>query len=132
MRRLNARRIYSAAVLAEGLAQGVVRDRVLRDGRAVSLVDVHVTRDLQLARCFWEPHHEDDFEPHRLERLQASLERRRGVLRSHVNSYLRQRIAAQLDFCCVHGASPDQRSLTLEETFARLREEAQAPERSGD
>ena len=43
------------AVLNENLARGVVRDRVLRDGQAVSIIDVQVTRDLQIARCFWEP-----------------------------------------------------------------------------
>ena len=82
------------AALAEGLARGVVRDRALRDGAAVSIVQVEVSRDLQIARVYWEPMDDRD-DP---ERLRRALDRRRGVLLHHVNAYLRQRVAPSLEF----------------------------------
>ena len=42
-------------VLSENLMRGVIKDRVLRNGEAVHIIDVHVSRDLETARCFWEP-----------------------------------------------------------------------------
>lgn len=36
------------AVLTEGLERGVLRNRTLRDGQAVTILDVHVSRDLSL------------------------------------------------------------------------------------
>ena len=48
-------------VLSEGLAGGrAITDRVLRNGRAVSIVDVHLNSRLTHARVFWEPHNEAD------------------------------------------------------------------------
>ena len=82
------------AALAEGLARGVVRDRALRDGAAVAIVQVEVSRDLQIARVYWEPMDDRD-DP---ERLRRALDRRRGVLLHHVNAYLRQRVAPSLEF----------------------------------
>ena len=83
---------FCSAVLAEGLARGVVRDRTLQNGQAISVMQVEVTKDLQLARVFWEPM---DFAATAADtaRLQRALHRRRGVLVNHVNAYLRQRVA---------------------------------------
>ena len=38
----------------EGFGRGIIRDRVLRDGSAVSLTEIDVSPDLQTARVFWE------------------------------------------------------------------------------
>jgi ribosome-binding factor A len=95
--------------LAEGLARGsVLRDRVLDNGRAISVMQVEMTRDLHLARVFWEPM-EFDASAADTARLQRALDRRRGVLASHVNGYLRQRIAPTLEFEQAVPATPSQR-----------------------
>lgn len=37
-----------SSVLSEGLEKGVMRNRTLRDGRAVNILDVHVSKDLSV------------------------------------------------------------------------------------
>jgi Ribosome-binding factor A. len=61
-------RVDSHTVLEASLARGVVRDYHLRNGEAVSIVDVQLSRDLQIARCFWEPTDMRDSEPEKLQR----------------------------------------------------------------
>ena len=102
-----ARRILE--LLAEGLHRGIVRDRRLRDGAAVSLTAVEVSPDLQLARVFWVAAAPAQGEE---ARLQAALNARKGAMHLHINAYLRQRRATKLEF--VHEtvrASPHERRL---------------------
>merc|ERR1711920_474053 len=81
-------------LLVEGLGRGLVRDRLLRDGSAVSLNEIDVSPDLQTARVFWERAEGSA----RVRDLQAALDRRKGQLNLHINAYLRQRLATKLEF----------------------------------
>ena len=81
-------------VLNEQLASGRLRNRWIDNGRAISIRDVQVTSDLQIARVTWEPiHHTADNK-----RMQFALENSKGILQKEVNAYLRQRIHARLEF----------------------------------
>uniref|UniRef100_A0A7S0Q000 Ribosome-binding factor A n=1 Tax=Coccolithus braarudii TaxID=221442 RepID=A0A7S0Q000_9EUKA len=81
-------------LLLEGFGRGLVRDRVLRDGRALSLTAVDVSPDLQVARVFWERADGNARERD----IKAALERRKSALNLHINAYLRQRLATKLEF----------------------------------
>ena len=107
-------------VLAEGLARGVVRDRVLRDGNAVSILWVDVSSDLQVARIYWEPTQEGS----QVRPLQRALQRRRGQLVQYITSFVRQRIAPRLEFHPV----PEKESDRLSAIFEELRIQAQVQE----
>lgn len=64
------------------------------NGQAVHVADVQVERSGYLARVLWEPMHGGASE----DAVRAALERKKGILRHHVNSYINQRIAVQLEF----------------------------------
>ena len=81
-------------VLVQTLARGLVRDRWLQDGAAIHILNVQVARGSTLARVLWEPM--DD--RHDVGKLQQALTRKRGILRRHVTSYLRQKRAVDLQF----------------------------------
>ena len=72
------------------------------DGQAVHVVDVQIERSGTLARVLWEPM--DDRADER--RLQKALERKKGILRAHVNSYVNQRVAVALEFVPRSAAPP--------------------------
>ncbi len=75
-------------------ASGIIKDRGFADGAAVHVVDVQVSKDALLARVLWEPM-DGRYDAARVER---SLRRKRGILRQHVNSYLNQKWAIQIEF----------------------------------
>ena len=75
-------------------ASGIIKDRGFADGAAVHVVDVQVSKDGLLARVLWEPM-DARYDAARVER---SLRRKRGILRQHVNSYLNQKWAIQIEF----------------------------------
>ena len=75
-------------------ASGIIKDRGFADGAAVHVVDVQVSKDGLLARVLWEPM-DGRYDAARVER---SLRRKRGILRQHVNSYLNQKWAIQIEF----------------------------------
>ena len=82
-------------LLSETLARGVVgRSSALQDGRAIAINRVEITSNLQLARVHWEPMGGDA----PVRKLSAALERKRGFLGAHVNSFLRQKFGTRLEF----------------------------------
>ena len=93
-------------------ASGIIKDRGFADGAAVHVVDVQVSKDALLARVLWEPM-DGRYDAARVER---SLRRKRGILRQHVNSYLNQKWAIQIEFVEATGAMQplDERSALFE------------------
>lgn len=89
--------------LAKTLASGVVKDRGMANGHAVYVADVQVESSGYLARVLWEPMNE---EVNSVETVRAALERKKGLLRHHVNSYIDQRVAVQLEFVPLASVRP--------------------------
>ncbi|KAL1518717.1 hypothetical protein AB1Y20_003004 [Prymnesium parvum] len=114
--------------LVEGLDRGVMRNAVLRDGRAVSVLDVHVSPDLSIARCFWEPELEEDHEPARRGMLERALQQKTGFLSWHVNTYLRQKRASRLEFVSVINAQPTHYAAKLKEALEKAGGNLTAPD----
>lgn len=84
--------------LTSTLASGLIKDRGFRNGEAVHVVDVQVARGCSLARVLWEPLMDDDQDDNAPKRISAALERKSGILRAHVNSYVNQKVAIKLEF----------------------------------
>ncbi len=66
------------------------------------IVDVQVDLSCVHARVLWEPMRDADAEPP----LQAALERKTGILRACVNSYINRRLAVRLEFVPRSAAMP--------------------------
>jgi ribosome-binding factor A len=84
------------------LSSGIVKDRGFDNGASVHVIDVQVARGCVLARALWEPL-DERYDPQRVE---AALERKSGILRAHVNSYLNQ-------VCCCFSHHLPHHHLTL-------------------
>lgn len=108
------------------LASGIIKDRGFADGAAVHVRDVQVTKDALLARVLWEPMDER----YKVEQVQRALNRRRGILKQHVNSYVNQKWAIHLEFVAAPAALQPmtQREALFEAVRADL--DAQAQRRS--
>ena len=96
--------------LEKTLALGIIKDRGFADGAAVHVLDVQVSKDVQRARVLWEPM-DERYESGAVER---ALERRKGILKQHVNSYVNQKWAIHLEFVPAESAMvPIDRSQAL-------------------
>ena len=92
-----SQRMLAATVkesLTQTLASGIIKDRGMDDGAAVHVIDVQVARKGLVARVLWEPMRERDD----AERVQRALERKCGILRAHVNSYVNKKSAISIEF----------------------------------
>ena len=80
--------------LTATLASGLIKDRGFANGAAVRVCDVQLTKDVHCARVLWEPM---DVQ-YKVDAVQRALERRKGILKAHVNSYVNQKWAIDLEF----------------------------------
>ena len=80
--------------LLRTFASGIIKDHGFEHGAAVHVVEVHVAPGALLARVLWEPMNDQ----HDWQRVERALQRKRGILRAHVNSYVCQKNAIQLEF----------------------------------
>lgn len=91
--------------LSAAFARGAIKDHRLEHGAAIHVVDVEVAKGGGVARVLWEPSDERRSEDARaLRTLQAALEKKAGLLRAHVNSYLRLKRAVALEFVPLRSA----------------------------
>ena len=80
--------------LVHTLASGIIKDRRMEDGAAVNVLDVQVAKGSMVARVLWEPM----TERHDADRIHSALQKKSGILRHHVNSYLNHKRAIALEF----------------------------------
>ena len=80
--------------LHKTFASRIIKDRGFDDGAAVHVIDVQVPARGTVARVLWEPMHEG----YDHMKIKKALERKKGILRKHVNSWVNQRYAVQLEF----------------------------------
>ena len=114
-------------VITEGLSRGtIVQHRLLRDGQAVSVSRVEVTRDLAIARVHWEPTFERDATTERLPKLQKALETRAGLFTHYIANYLKQRKTSQVEFHCTVPLAPPVHAPRKEQAVQSRRETQQA------
>ena len=106
--------------LSQTLSRGLVKDRQLDDGAAVHVVDVQVARGNALARVLWEPM--DDARGD-VRQIQSALDRKRGILRHHVNALLQQKRAIALEFIPHSGLVRPPAEIALERAFEALEHE---------
>ena len=93
--------------LDKTFASRIIKDRGFDDGAAVHVLDVQVSPGNSVARILWEPMSTR----YNVEHIRRALARKKGILRSHVNSWVNQRLAVQLEFVAAtdeHG-QPEER-----------------------
>ena len=113
-----------AATVREALAytfsSGIIKDRWLDDGKAVHVLDVQAAKGCVLARVLWEPMSER----HDANQVKTALERKSGILRAHVNSYLNQKTAIKLEFV-QHTRRREEVLAAQQDLFAAVRADLQ-------
>ena len=99
-------------------ASGIITDRGVGDlGSHIHVIDVQVCRRALHARVLWEPMALQESDVGRLER---ALVRRRGIIKAHVNSYMKQQFAMNVAFVRSHSPHAEQERLAAE-AFERVR-----------
>ena len=86
------------------------------DGRAINVIDVQVSPRAVLARVLWEPMDESYSEA----TLTKALRQKKGILKAHVNSYLNNKYAIDLEFVAANAVRLEGPSAQMQEAFARL------------
>ena len=128
-------RLFWRALVSEGShrpnKQAAIIERVLSEalssghtpawhGPRIAVRGAQVSDNLKVAKIFVEPM---DEAPHGgEERLRGRLERRRGFLTELVNSYLRQKFAARLDFVWLGASRGSSKSTAVQKADFRERQ----------